>query len=226
MLPLVDPERVASALRMLPQGAMDVSPDCLSVRRGTQAVNALTREKKCYPRAMKSLRKIALFRGCAMVCALLLGGSVLQVAAQTPAQTPPQTPPPSAPVGSDGAESGTSKPNAPMQKPPATTPAPAQTPQKPDRTPGTIRSISNIVIVPVTVKDRQGRLVPDLHRDEFRVFEDDIEQKTFHFTAEAYPLSMVVLIDNDLKAKYASQVDASLTSVLAGMSIADEASIC
>jgi VWFA-related protein len=201
---------------------MDVSP--AGYCRVAQAGNPFKREKKCYPRAMKSLRKIAVYWGYATVCALLLGGSVSRLAAQTPAQTPaPQTPPPSAPVGPDGAESGASKPNAPMQKPAATTSAPAQTPPK---APGTIRSVTNIVFVPVTVKDRQGRLVPDLHRDEFRIFEDDVEQKNFHFTAEAYPLSMVILIDNDLKAKYASQVDASLASVLAGMSTADEASIC
>ncbi len=204
---------------------MDVS--LAGYRRVVQASNSLKREKKCYPRAMKSLRKIAVYWGYATVCALLLGGNVSRVAAQTPGQTPaPQTPPPSAPVGPDGAESGNSKPNAPMQKPAATMPAPAQTPQKPGRAPGTIISVVTTVIVPVTVKDREGRLVPDLHRDEFRIFEDDVEQKTFRFTAEAYPLSMVILIDNDLKAKYASQVDASLASILAGMSTADEASIC
>src|SRR5271155_2233878 len=120
------------------------------MRRLAPAGKALKHEKKCYPRAMKSLRKIAVFRGYAMICALLLGG-VSRVAAQTPAQTPTQTPTPSAPVGPDGAESGTSKPNAPALKPPAA--APAQTPAKPDRAPGTIRTVTNIVFVPVTVKD-------------------------------------------------------------------------
>src|SRR5208337_2926156 len=67
---------------------------------------------------------------------------------------------------------------------------------------------------------------PDLHRDEFRIFEDNVEQKSFKFTAEAFPLSMVVLIDNDLKSKDADQVEASIKAVVAGMSTADEASIC
>src|SRR3984893_10260923 len=35
---------------------------------------------------------------------------------------------------------------------------------------------SNLVILPVTVKSRSGELVPDLRRDEFRVFEDNVEQ--------------------------------------------------
>src|SRR5205807_6298130 len=35
---------------------------------------------------------------------------------------------------------------------------------------------SNLVILPVTVKDRSGNPVPDLHRDEFRVFQDNVDQ--------------------------------------------------
>jgi VWFA-related protein len=85
---------------------------------------------------------------------------------------------------------------------------------------------SNLVILPVTVKDRSGNLVPDLHRDEFRVFEDNVEQNIDVFTAEAFPLSMIVLIDNDLKTKDAEQVRNSLDAVVGGMSLDDEAFIC
>jgi VWFA-related protein len=76
------------------------------------------------------------------------------------------------------------------------------------------------------VKDRAGNLVPDLHRDEFRIFEDKVEQKISFFSAEAFPLSIVVLVDNDLKSKDAEQVSESLRSVIAGMSVDDEAFIC
>src|ERR1700687_6467485 len=40
------------------------------------------------------------------------------------------------------------------------------------------------VIVPVTVKDVGGRLVPDLRRDEFRIFKDNIEQNIVSFRAD------------------------------------------
>jgi len=83
----------------------------------------------------------------------------------------------------------------------------------------------NLVILPVTVK-KNGVLVPDLHRDEFRVFEDNIEQNIDFFTAEAFPLSIVVLIDNDLKSKDTEQVERSLRAVVAGMSVSDEAFVC
>jgi VWFA-related protein len=82
------------------------------------------------------------------------------------------------------------------------------------------------VIVPVTVKDGAGRLVPDLRRDEFRIFEDNIEQKIASFRADAIPISMVVLIDNDLKSKDARQVGESLRAIVAGLSLSDEAWIC
>jgi Ca-activated chloride channel homolog len=85
---------------------------------------------------------------------------------------------------------------------------------------------SNLVILPVTVKDGSGALVPDLHRDEFRIFEDNVEQNIDVFTAEAFPLSMVILIDNDLKDKDAAQVRASLDAIIAAMSLQDEAFVC
>lgn len=168
---------------------------------------------------MKSLRKIAVLCGYAVGCALLLGGAT-RATAQSPQQTPA--------TGSDGAASGTSgSPSGAKQNPaaPAQTPPP-QTPPPPGRPKGAITVSTAIVTVPVTVKDREGRLVPDLHRDEFRIFEDTVEQKITSFSDQAFPLSMVVLIDNDLKAKDAEQVEASIKAVVAGMSAADEASIC
>jgi Ca-activated chloride channel family protein len=84
----------------------------------------------------------------------------------------------------------------------------------------------NYVVLPITVKDGAGRLVPDLQRDEFRVLDDNVEQRIEVFTAEAFPLSLVVLIDNDLKSKDAHQVEPSLEAIVGGMSAGDEAFIC
>jgi VWFA-related protein len=89
-----------------------------------------------------------------------------------------------------------------------------------------IRVNSNLVILPVTVKDGSGRLVPDLQQGDFRVFEDDVEQKINVFTVEAFPISMVILLDNDLKSKDADQVTASLRAMIGAMSTSDEAFIC
>ena len=107
--------------------------------------------------------------------------------------------------------------------------SPAQdTPSSPQQTgvQTRIRIPVDQVIVPVTVKDVGGRLVPDLRRDEFRIFEDNIEQKIASFRADVVPISMVVLIDNDLKSKDAKQVGDSLRAIVAGLSLSDEAWVC
>lgn len=85
---------------------------------------------------------------------------------------------------------------------------------------------TNLVVLPVTVKDGSGRLVPDLGRDEFRVFEDNVEQHIDVYTTEAFPLSMVVLVDNDLKTKDSREVESSLDAIVGSMSDLDEAFIC
>jgi VWFA-related protein len=109
-------------------------------------------------------------------------------------------------------------------KPPATTQAPSAA--SPSQAHGTIIVNTTTVVVPVTVKDQRGNLVADLRKEEFRIFEDDVEQRITRLITEAYPISMVVLIDNDLKRKDADQVEPSLISLVGGMSIRDEAFVC
>src|SRR5207344_3203140 len=55
---------------------------------------------------------------------------------------------------------------------------PAQEPPPPDvqrlsEARAKITVNANLVVLPVTVKDGSGRLVPDLGKDEFRIFEDN-----------------------------------------------------
>src|SRR5262249_39902104 len=69
-------------------------------------------------------------------------------------------------------------------------------------------------------------LVPDLERNDFRVLEDNVEQRIGFFRAEATPLSMVILLDNDLKQRDGEQVGKSIDAVVAAMSANDEAFLC
>lgn len=78
----------------------------------------------------------------------------------------------------------------------------------------------------MTVKDHDGRLVPDLGKDEFRVFDNNVEQRIEVFTTEAFPLSMIILVDNDLKKADAKEVQDSLDAIIGGMSDLDEAFVC
>jgi len=132
-----------------------------------------------------------------LVCGLLLVVLLTQLGAQAPQQ-------------------GTT-PAAPEQNP--------QSPAQPGRQGKIVFSV-NQVVVPVTVKDGSGRLIADLRRDEFRIFEDNVEQRIAYFGADPTPISMVLLIDNDLKSKDARQVSESLRAIVAGLSLNDEAFVC
>jgi len=89
----------------------------------------------------------------------------------------------------------------------------------------TIRRSAEEVIVPVTVKDSHGMLVTDLRRDEFRIFEDGIEQEIIRFQQNPYPLSAVILLDNDLPSKTVNPVQQSLIAISSGFGPLDEAAI-
>jgi VWFA-related protein len=88
-----------------------------------------------------------------------------------------------------------------------------------------ISVVTRRVIVPVTVKDDHGQLVGDLTRDEFRIFADNVEQKITGFSSEAVPLSAVVVLDNDLNERVASQVQKSLSTIAAGFGPNDEVAL-
>ena len=135
-------------------------------------------------------------------------------------------------AGSARAQITPSSQPSPQQPQPSQTapPAPQRTPSAvqgstPPRAQAPITSITNNVIVPVTVKDHQGQLVADLQRTDFRVFEDDVEQKIDTFSSEPSPISAVVLIDNDLSQKAAGAVQKSLISIAAGFGASDEAAL-
>lgn len=58
-----------------------------------------------------------------------------------------------------------------------------------------IRVDTALVTVPVSVLDRNGRYVPQLRRDQFRLFENGVEQKIAYFATTESPFSVVLLID-------------------------------
>src|SRR5262245_25800217 len=109
---------------------------------------------------MKSPRKIAFGAGLAFLLAPLA-----HMVAQNPVKPPKPTP-------------DTQTQPAPAQQPPAQAPAnrPGENPPRQSDVQARITVNTNLVVLPVTVKDKSGELVPDLKRDEFRVFEDNIEQ--------------------------------------------------
>jgi VWFA-related protein len=114
---------------------------------------------------------------------------------------------------------------APAHAPVASILAPAPAPPQSDAQ-SKISVNSDLVVLPVTVKNQNGDLVPDLQESEFRIFDNDVEQSIDVFTEEAFPLSLVVLIDDDLKSKDAARLAPTLRAITAGISANDEVIVC
>lgn len=120
------------------------------------------------------------------------------------------------------------KPDDPAQQPAAVPPQQQQAPPpKESNVPSArvLRSRTELVPVPVTVKNTHGELIGDLTKDDFRVFEDGKEQNIALFSTEAFPLSVAVVLDNDLTIKERDQVQKSLDSIAGGLGPADEAAV-
>jgi len=49
--------------------------------------------------------------------------------------------------------------------------------------------------VPVSVMDRQGKFIPDLRRDQFKVFENNVEQQIVHFENTEKPFTVALMLD-------------------------------
>lgn len=59
----------------------------------------------------------------------------------------------------------------------------------------TVRVDTSLVNVPVAVLTRDGKFISDLRRQNFRVFEDGIEQEITHFKDTDEPFTVVLLLD-------------------------------
>ena len=68
-------------------------------------------------------------------------------------------------------------------------------PGSPFKPGGTIHFDVDLALVNVTVTDPYNRLVTGLEPDNFRVFEDNIEQEVVNFSAEDVPISIGVIFD-------------------------------
>lgn len=75
-------------------------------------------------------------------------------------------------------------------------PAPAPTVEPiDDDEDGVIRVETNLVAMPVSVLDKDGRFISGLQQRDFKIFENGIEQKIDYFQSVEQPFSVVLMID-------------------------------
>lgn len=65
---------------------------------------------------------------------------------------------------------------------------------RPERRP-TIRLDANLVLVPVSVTDSRGKLVPDLRQTDFTLLEEKHSQEIVSFSRENAPVSLGIVVD-------------------------------
>jgi Ca-activated chloride channel family protein len=86
--------------------------------------------------------------------------------------------------------------------------------QSDDQTqPFTLKENVHLVVVPVTVKDRNGSLVQDLDADDFRILEDGKQRPLQYFSNELTPISALVLLDTGMSASSLAVVRTQLRSL-------------
>jgi hypothetical protein len=60
----------------------------------------------------------------------------------------------------------------------------------------TVRVGVELVVVPVSVRDSKGKLIPDLKKEDFRIRQDGRIQESHGLIADSMPLSALVLADS------------------------------
>lgn len=58
-----------------------------------------------------------------------------------------------------------------------------------------LRIDTTLVTVPVSVRDRNGKFITDLQQNDFRIYEDGIEQKVAYFATIDKPFTVILVLD-------------------------------
>jgi Ca-activated chloride channel family protein len=89
------------------------------------------------------------------------------------------------------------------------------------------KSGTNIVTIPVSVSNRVGtERIRDLSADQFRVFEDGVEQDVTAFSSDRRPISLVVALDSSTSMEMSKTLAISAVSrVITGLEPDDEVAL-
>lgn len=135
-----------------------------------------------------------------LVCLSLLG---ISVPAQTTRSSRPRVvPTPSAPVMQGGSQQNQIKrppvlndnsKSSQQQPTPVQTPVPAEEAVEDDG--GEIKIETNLITIPVSVLDRDGRFITGLQQKDFQIFENGSQQQIDYFASVEQPFTVILMID-------------------------------
>jgi len=66
----------------------------------------------------------------------------------------------------------------------------------------TIRVDTTLVSIPVSVMDRDGKFIPNLRQQDFRIWENGVEQQVAYFASVDKPFTVALVIDTSGSTKY------------------------
>jgi VWFA-related protein len=157
-------------------------------------------------------------------------------AVQPPTQKPafPADAPPALPdrdQTQQGQDSSSQQPGqqSPRRMPPVETLKPGSQPRNqvnPAEDLGfTLTVHSNLVLLPVMIKDSDGRRVDGLTPEDITVKENGKEQKLVFFTADPYPLSVAIVLDLGMPDVAVQKINQTYASLVGALSPYDEAAL-
>ncbi|PYS87499.1 MAG: hypothetical protein DMF70_00365 [Acidobacteria bacterium] len=65
-----------------------------------------------------------------------------------------------------------------------------------------VRVNTTLVSIPVSVMDRDGKYIPNLRKEDFRVWEDGVEQQVAYFASTEKPFTVALLIDTSGSTRF------------------------
>ena len=92
--------------------------------------------------------------------------------------------------------------NYPNNRQPDAQPDPAATPPEEVDAGDIIRVETTLVTIPVSVMDRDGRYIPNLQKEDFRIWEDNVEQDVAFFASVDKPFSVVLMLDTSPSTQF------------------------
>jgi Ca-activated chloride channel homolog len=126
----------------------------------------------------------------------LFGVAAMAALAQSNTSTRPRvaaTPPPAPPVIQNDTPANDRRGGPPVLG--GDNRRPVSTPQKAEDGSDIIKVETNLITMPVSVLDREGRFISGLLQKDFRIFENGIEQQVDFFQSVEQPFTVILMID-------------------------------
>jgi Ca-activated chloride channel homolog len=146
------------------------------------------------------MKKIALVLACLGVLSVPLWAQSTgrpRIVTATPSPTPLKVPPT---IKGDTTKVQTTEKRPPVlqggRTVPQTTPTPSVTTDDVIEDDGEVIKVeTNLVTMPVSVLDRDGRFISGLQQKDFQIFENGVQQKVEYFQSVEQPFTVILLID-------------------------------